>query len=311
MNPQDTHHFNFSSEQLNNFLKGAGIICAGMLTLFLLALTVNEVKSYASIGNDSVSNPAGMQNVISVTGQSEMFVRPDVTTFTWTISAVGNTSDESQSKAAEIEKKALDFLKSKGIKEADLKTTNYYTYPNYSTKVAPCVSPKASAGSPNIRIMNTSVASEPAVVAAPGTPVAPCSVTTQETSTYTTTESVEVKVRDIKDDSKKVGNLIAGVAAFGVTTSTPINTVDKPEIYKQKVRDEAILKARQQAEVLAKALGVKLVRITGFNENSYPYPMYDGGMMSARATKSESVAPELPTGTNKITSDVSITYQIR
>ena len=39
--------------------------------------------------------------------------------------------------------------------------------------------------------------------------------------------------------------------------------------------------------------------------------MYGGAMMDSRAMKSESVAPELPTGTNKITSDVSITYQIR
>lgn len=307
MNPQDTHHFNFSSEQLNNFLKGAGIICVGMLTLFLLVKTVNEAKTYSTIGSDSAVGQAGMQNTISVTGQSEMFVRPDVTTFTWTVTADGNTSDESQSKAAEIEKKALEFLKSKGIKEADMKTTGYYTYANYGTKVAPCENPQSAKASA-VRTMYPAIAPEPASIA---TPVAPCSVSSQVTSGYTTTESVEVKVRDIKDDAKKVGNLVSGVAAFGVTTSTPVSTVDKPEIFKQKVRDEAILKARQQAEVLAKALGVKLVRITSFNENSYPYPMYGGAMMDTRAMKAESVSPELPAGTNKITSDVSITYQIR
>ena len=68
--------------------------------------------------------------------------------------------------------------------------------------------------------------------------------------------------------------------------------------------------AKAKAEQLAKDLGVHLGKITSFNEGSnYPMPMYAGKAMMDSVTAS---APaELPVGENLITSDVTITYQIK
>lgn len=291
-----THHFNFTSEELNNFLKIVGAAAVGVLTLFLIVKTMSEIKMYSTIGDNPMNS---VQNVISVTGKSDMDVMPDVTTFEWSVEADGKTSEESQSKSAKINNKAIALVKEKGIKEADIKTTGLNTYPKYETSYKGCVVP-----------MSVKEGVSGMTVTSP-TIMPPCN-TESVISGYTTSQSVRVKVRDVNKNQKLVGELVAGLATVGVRVSTPNNTIDDVDSYKRVVRNEAILKARQEAEVLAQSLGVKLVRITSFNENGgggyYPYADY----MSARPMMEKSaVVPDLPTGTNKVSSEVTLTYQIK
>ncbi len=217
MNPS-SHHFNFTSEQLNNFLKIAGSVAIGVLTLFLLVKTINEVKTYSTIGESR----DGIQNVITVNGKSDMDVKPDVTTFSWSVDADGKTIEEAQSKAATTNNKAIAFVKEKGIKEADIKTISLNTYPKYETAYKGCVRP-----------MSGTSASYPASdsgVAYPSSisPVPPCS-SESVISGYTTSLSVEVKVRDINKNEKLVSELVGGLATVGVKVSTPTNTIDDIE----------------------------------------------------------------------------------
>lgn len=300
MNPS-SHHFNFTSEELNNFLKIAGSVAIGVLTLFLLVKTINEVKTYSTIGENPLNS---IQNVISVTGKSDMDVKPDVTTFSWSVESDGKTINDAQSNAATINNKAIEFVKSKGIKEADIKTLGLNTYPKYETSYKGCMTPQSGVTSVSSDGSVSSIASMPSIMP-------PCN-SESVISGYTTSLSVQVKVRDIDKNEKLVSELVGGLGSVGVKASTPTNTVDDIEAYKRVVRNEAIIKARQEAEVLAKALGVKLVKITSFNENGgggYPYAL---DYVSARPMMEKaSVAPELPTGTNKVTSEVNITYQIK
>ena len=72
--------------------------------------------------------------------------------------------------------------------------------------------------------------------------------------------------------------------------------------------------AKAQADMLADKLGVTLVRIVSFNENSggYPTPYYGYGVGGVMAK--DSVAPQsvpTPAGENTISSHVMITYEIR
>lgn len=296
---QEKHHFNFTSEELNNFLKISGAIAVGMLTLFLLVKTINEVKTYSTIGDDPSFS---VQNVITVSGKSDMDVLPDVTTFSWSVEADGKTVEDAQSKSATINNKAIALLKEKGIKEADIKTLGLNTYPKYETSYKNCIQPLYP------KANSSGVSSMIAVVP----PSIPCN-SESVISGYTTSQSVQVKVRDIDKNQALVGELVAALATVGVKVSTPVNTIDNIESYKNIVRGEAILKARQQAEILARDLGVKLVKITSFNENmvggGYPYAM---DYVSARPMMEKaSVVPDLPTGTNKVSSEVSITYQIK
>ncbi len=88
-------------------------------------------------------------------------------------------------------------------------------------------------------------------------------------------------------------------------------SIEDDTLVKNKARDEAITEARQQADALAKQLGVRLVRITSFSENSGSRPTYYAKDMAYGAVANQVAAPSVPVGQNKASSDVTITYEIQ
>ena len=297
---KNNFHFSYTSEQLGDALRLAGIVCIGMLTLFLLVHTMSAIKAYPGVGEDKAN---GIQNTITVSGQAEMEVFPDLTTFSWTVETEGKTVAESQSKAAIISNKSIAYLKEQGIPEADIKTLSLSTNTKYDTKYGPC-------NYPTYDMPVSSVS--PTSAGAPSRAVMPPSCTSGSVvSGYTTYQSVQVKVRNANKKPELTGQLIAGLANIGAKVSGPENTVDNPDAYKNRVRAEAIAKARAEANVLARSLGVKLVRVTSFSDNDYGYPRPYAVGSSMKAEAYDAVAPALPTGTNTISSNVTITYEIR
>ncbi len=126
---------------------------------------------------------------------------------------------------------------------------------------------------------------------------------------YSVSETISVKVR--KTD--QAGAIVTGLGALGVTDiSGPNFTIDNDDAIKAEARSKAITNAKEKAAELSKELGVKLVRIVNFSENgNNPYPMYSKAMdMMAIGGAAPEAAP-LPTGENKYTSNVTITYEIR
>ena len=68
----------------------------------------------------------------------------------------------------------------------------------------------------------------------------------------------------------------------------------------------------QQAQVLAKQLGVRLVRITSFSENNSRPIVYNAKSVAMDvAGAAPAAAPVIATGQNKISDTVNITYEIQ
>ena len=83
---------------------------------------------------------------------------------------------------------------------------------------------------------------------------------------------MSVKVTDIS----KAGTLLAGVGTRGVSDVSGLTfTVADQNALEAQARDKAIADAQSKAKDLAGALGVSLIRITGFNENQGVVPMPD------------------------------------
>lgn len=214
-------------------------------------------------------------STISVAGQGEVVVKPDIATISFGVTVENLDVSKAQTEAATKMNNVLDFLKKNGVEDKDIKTTNYSVYPRYDyvqTKVYPYNGKQILAG-------------------------------------YTVSQNVEVKIRDIS----KAGTLLAGVGEYGVTDVSGLNFgVDKIDEVQNQARNEAIKNARAEAEVLAKALGVKLVRIVSFSENgNYPVPYYSMSKGMAEGMGGDVVAPNLEPGENKVTSSVTVTYEIR
>jgi hypothetical protein len=174
----------------------------------------------------------------------------------------------------------LEFVKGQGVVEKDIKTLSYnispqYSYPNPCPPGAMC---PAYAGTPKI-------------------------------TGYQVSETIQVTMRDLT----KVGDMLGGLGKLSVqNVNGPAFALDDSSAGYDAARADAITKAKAQADLLAKELGVHLGKIVNFSESSggYAYPMAAYGLGGGIA-ESKAVAPNVPVGENTYNASVSITYEIR
>ena len=116
-------------------------------------------------------------------------------------------------------------------------------------------------------------------------------------------------------DTKKAGDLLAGVGSRGATNVSGLNfTIGDQDALNAEARGKAIDNAKAKADALAKQLGVSIVRVVGFSENGGGYPIYyakSAGATMGMDSAAMPPSPQIATGQNKITSNVTITYEIR
>jgi len=225
----------------------------------------------------------GQENVITVTGHGEVNAVPDIANISFTISKEAKTVKEAQALVAEIEKNAISSLKENKVAEKDIKTTNASFYPKYEyrydTKIAPCTQFNCPPQNGNNVIVG-----------------------------YTASETMTIKVRD----TDATGKIVQDLGALGVTDlNGPNFAIDDEDGLKEQARKEAIKEAKDKARVLSRDLGIRLGKITSFNESgNYPSPIYYAKAVSLESSDLGSPA-SLPKGENTISSDVTITYSIK
>ena len=126
---------------------------------------------------------------------------------------------------------------------------------------------------------------------------------------YQVNQTTEVKVRDLT----KVDDVLAGVVTAGANQVNQFQlTIDKPDQLKEQARKDAIKDAEAKAKVLEDQLGIHLGRIVNFTEDNggyIPRPMYETS--KAMGMGGGAITPDVSAGQNEITSNVSITYQIK
>ena len=135
-------------------------------------------------------------------------------------------------------------------------------------------------------------------------------------SEYPITESIDLREYPTIDPDRfaKAGDIVQGIGAVGVSEiSGPNFSIENEDKLKETARKMAIDEAKAKAKILSHDLGVRLVRIVNFSENgNYPIMYANKGIAMMDSAVSEPAAsPELPTGENKIISNVTITYEIR
>lgn len=220
---------------------------------------------------------------ISVTGVGEVNAIPDIATFTFTVSAKEADASTAQSKAKETMGKILTFLKEKGVEDKDVKVQYYDLSPQYEYPEVICTP------------WSCPPSGEPKIVG------------------YQLNQSMSVKVRNADD----AGSIIGGVGEFGAQNVSGLSfTIDDEKKLKLEARDKAIEDAQAQAEKLAAKLGVRVVRMNGYWEESdygYPRPIegYGGyGYAGDMAKEGSAVAMEVPPGEQTITSRVNVSYEV-
>lgn len=261
-----------------------GAVLVIVLTVYVGALALSALKNYRYIGG-------GYGNVITVSGEGEVFAVPDIAEFGFSVVSEAASLDEAQADAAERMNAVIAYLREQGIEERDIKTTNYSANPRYEYHDAAVSYPSMGGGA------------EPAMM-----PVWNGGETRVLVG-YEVRQTLSVKVRD----TDEAGTIAAGVGELGVTDIYGPNfTIDDEDDLRRDARKAAIEDAQEKARQLAKDLDVRLVRVVSFSENGGGYyPMYAKAEMSFDSAMGGATAPELPVGENQVSAYVTITYEIR
>lgn len=248
-----------------------------LITLVLVGGVV-ALASYSYVMLKQQSQWGG-PTTINVSGKGEVMAKPDIAQFSFSVKGEGEDAAAAQTKSADVIKALMSYLGENGIEEKDIKTDGYNLMPKYTYESKPCLYG------------------------------AYCPPSDPKQVGFEVNQTVTVKVRAIDT----AGTLLAGIGAKGATDISGLNfTVDDEEALKDQARKLAIEDAQKQAEILAETLGVKLVKMMSYYEDSPMMPMYGGGMMDSMSAKAAAVAvPEIATGENKTTSTVTITYEVK
>ena len=199
----------------------------GFIVLIAVIIFIGKVVC----GGHEWKGDSKVINTIAVSGKGEVVVKPDIATVSFTVTEENLDVGVAQDTVNKTVAKIVDYIKTQGVNEKDIKTTGYNIYPRYNYVNATAY---------------------------------PYNQGTRVLAGYDVSQSIEVKIRDLT----KAGKIVSGLGEFGVKDMSGLNfSVDKQDEITKQARDLAIADARADAEKIAKGLGVRLVKITSFSES--------------------------------------------
>lgn len=255
-------------------LRRAVILTLIILSAFLLhkmAESVFRQSQPLEKGIKKVASP----NQITFRGQGKVQAVADIAEFVIKVREKDLEVLGAQSKMTEKINKVIDLFVTNGVEKKDIKTTNYSINPTYSFKQNQCTN-------------------------------GICEIRQRIISGYEAQESVSVKLRDIS----RSGDMLTKIAQLEIfEVRGPYFKVGDVDHIRNQARKEAIIDAKSKAKIIAQDLGIKLGKITSFQEE-LPHRSFRSEMaMSARADFAP--APKIEPGQSEIMSHVFITYEIK
>jgi uncharacterized protein YggE len=209
---------------------------------------------------------------VSFTGQGKIYYEPDTANVLMGVNVDQKTkADDALKELNEKMNKVIEAVKKAGIPKEDIKTQNYTLNPHYET------------------ISNST-----------------------RVTGYDANQVVLVKIKNIKENADLPSQIISAANQAGVNQINGISfEPSNIEDLKQEARLKAIADAKDKANNLSSALGVKLGKIISWWENSYPIQPYYSEMGGGGMGGGGFSSPTVPAGTYEIVSEVNITYKVK
>ena len=241
------------------------------LKIGLLATGIIVALAAIFIGM-SWSNSLYPSRTVTVSAEGKATVSPDLATISFSVLTQGTDPIKLESDNAQKMNDAISFVKSNGVESKDIATTAYDLYPNYNYD---------------------KYGSNPKIVG------------------YTLTQTSTVKIRDFS----KVAPIVGGLSDKGVNQIGSVSfSVEDQDKYLAPARDEAFAKAKAKAMEMAKSTGANLGKILNFSDsqnNIYQPAVYKNSAMGVTDSSVSSIAPTIEPGTQNLTVNVSITYELQ
>ena len=124
---------------------------------------------------------------------------------------------------------------------------------------------------------------------------------------YTASNNVTIRFRDIRNSGKILDSLV-GEGANQI--NGPMLTIDKPEAALDEARAKAIAAGRARADLYARSLGLRVVRVVSVNENGGNYPVPPPVPIYARAEMAQAKTSIEP-GEQKLQVNLTMTFELQ
>ena len=210
----------------------------------------------------------------SVTAYGEIVAKPDIGNFTFTvISEGGDNLGELQAENNQTTESITNFLVESGVEKDDIETQDYNVQPR--RQYYGC---------------EAEVCPPPEIVG------------------YSIYHTVDVKVRNLDI----AGELLGGAVERGADSVSNLSfTIDNPEELEAQAQGEAIAKAKEKAQMIAKAGGFRVGKILYINVlNETPITPYRA--MEAMSSDGLGGGPvPVEPGSEEVRMGVSVTYEIK
>ena len=237
-----------------------------MKNLLIAALMLGAVLPSAAQAQQATitQSIAGTRLDVSATG--EVTRVPDIAVISTGVVTKSATASGAISQAATRMARVRAALKTAGVEDRDIQTSNLSLNPDY-------------------RYDNNQ---PPKLVG------------------YQASNTVTVRFRDIANSGKIIDALVAEGAN---QINGPTLTIDKPEAALDEARAQAIRIGRARAELYARAMGLRVVRVVAVSVSggSYPVPPMPV-MMQARAEASNS---KIDPGEQKLQVNLAMTFELQ
>ncbi|MBW3622014.1 MAG: SIMPL domain-containing protein [Armatimonadetes bacterium] len=217
--------------------------------------------------------------VIRVSGQAEVSAEPDIATFTVGAEIRDASASKAMAEVARITDRITAALKAQGVPQENIQTVQL-TLHQERVPIRPPVPPEARGvpAEPNYRLV------------------------------YVARHILQVEVArqrfkqigDILDAVMKAGANDVGNISFGIRDDTQL---------RQRGLAQAVRVAREKANVMATAAGVKILNVLTLQEGSIPrpIPMYESSM---RMAMSDAAPSPVPPSEIRRTYTVTVEYRI-
>jgi uncharacterized protein YggE len=246
-----------------------------------LRLIIAIASFTAPVSVLSAQETAQCRPLVSTTGSAEIRVAPNLADLSFEVEVRNADLTKARTEQAERVSKVLATLRSAGIKESELQTSQIAIVPNYGNREADPF------GADGRRLVESATA-----------------------RFYSVSQSISCTLHDVK----KLANVTADAVAAGVTgiQGATLRTSDLRK-YRDQARAQAIRAAKEKAVALAGELGAKVGRPFSITES----PEYGGSSMfnegnyqrtASAGPAGEGDQPAFAPGTVSVSAHVSVSF---
>ena len=244
-----------------------------VLTLFFIVLILIIIYSAFWGPAKKFGDSFVSARTVTVSAEAKVTAEPDLAKVVFAVITEGADPESVVERNNKKANAAIEFVKSKGIAKEDIQTIQYRLSPRYEYDET----------------------SRKSFV-----------------SGYTLNQRVSLKVRDLKNNLKKLTEILAGLTPLGVNEIGSISfEIEEPEKYLAEARSKAFAKAKVKAEKMAEENGARLGSVVNVSEYGAPGPIPYYGGFGGEAISKLQTAPSIEPGVEEVNVSVSVTYEIR